>query len=443
VPHAHKSISALRGRLRSPRIRAGDILCAVSTARWRLILAALACTGLAGGCTSPRSTPSASSHRSTTSTASPRASTTTSSVSATSGSVSASALSAGLEAIACPSTADCLAVGAQGFGTPGHEIAAVSSDGGSLWASTAPLSGVTHLDAMACPTPSSCLAVGSNLVGSSTEGVAVSTADGGHIWSTVSTLPSGVTQLKSVSCAITTSCMVVGTSTDEDRGVAFTTDVSGSTWNHLSLPDGQSDPSLVTCPTARSCVIEGSDESAVGDPSAGEHLSIITTSDGGTTWVRSTLPIGTSPGPPIYMGLTCSTPTRCFLVGDATPGDGSPSGLISASSDAGQSWRVVPPPAGATFLNAIACPTSANCVVVGGGIEARGGSDQDILTTSDGGQTWVSRPVPAGVTGLSAVSCSTTVSCVAVGFGPSNSPSGIDPVVAATSDSGATWTALG
>ena len=107
-------------------------------------------------------------------------------------------------------------MGAHGFGTPGHEIAAVSTDGGLLWASTAPLLGVTHLDAIACATPSSCLAVGSNLVGSSTEGVAVSTADGGHTWSTVSTLPEGVTQLKSVSCPTASSCMVVGSSTDED-----------------------------------------------------------------------------------------------------------------------------------------------------------------------------------------------------------------------------------
>jgi photosystem II stability/assembly factor-like uncharacterized protein len=81
-------------------------------------------------------------------------------------------------------------------------------------------------------------------------------------------------------------------------------------------------------------------------------------------------------------------------------------------------------------------------VVVGGGIEARGESVQDILTTSDGGQTWISRPVPAAVTGLYAVSCTTTVSCVAVGVRPSNSPSGIQPLVVATSDSGATWTAL-
>jgi photosystem II stability/assembly factor-like uncharacterized protein len=118
--------------------------------------------------------------------------------------------------------------------------------------------------------------------------------------------------------------------------------------------------------------------------------------------------------------------------------------VISASSDGGRSWELVPPPSGTTFLNAIACPTTANCVVVGGGIEARGGSDQDILTTSNGGQTWTSRSVPAAATRLDAVSCTTTISCVAVGFGPSNSsPSGTQPVTAATSDTGATWTSLG
>lgn len=173
-----------------------EMVFAMRAVGWRFILAALTCAGLAGGC--PRAHPAAStaSHRTTTSIASRSASTTPSSVAATSGSVSGSALSAGLEATACPSAEVCMAVGTQGFETPGHEIAAVSTDGGSHWASTAPLPDVTHLDALTCATPSSCLAVGSNLVGTSTQGVAVSTADVGHTWNTVSNLPTGVTQLK-------------------------------------------------------------------------------------------------------------------------------------------------------------------------------------------------------------------------------------------------------
>ena len=350
-------------------------------------------------------------------------------------------LSAGLEIVACPSIQVCLAVGAQGSETPGHEIAAVSTDRGSTWASTAPLPGVTHLGAMACATASACLAVGSNLVGNTTQGAAVSTADGGRTWSTVSDLPKDVTRLESITCPIATSCIAVGTSTDEDRGVAFTTNSSGSGWHPLSLPDGLSGPSLVDCPTSQICVIEGTKEAVVGDPSAGEEISIVTTTDGGETWASGALPTGPLPqGVPDYTSLICPSSTRCLLAGDSTPPDGSPSGFIIATSDGGKSWAALAPPQGTTILNAIACPTPTDCVIVGGGFEARGGSLQDILTTSRSGQDWISRPVPAAVTGLTSVSCASIRWCVAVGFGPSTtSPSGTQPVVARTSDSGATW----
>ncbi len=336
-----------------------------------------------------------------------------------------------------------MAVGAQGFVNPGHEIAAVSTDGGAHWASTTPLPGVTHLDAMACATASSCVAVGSEVVGNDIMGAAVSTADGGRTWSTISDLPKSVARLSSISCSTPTSCMAVGTSTDQDRGAALTTDASGSLWHVLSLPDGLSDPSLVSCETAHTCIVEGTKEVVLGDPSAGKELSIITTSDAGETWTSSTPPTGSLPqGAPNFKGLVCPSQMRCLLIGDATPGDGTPSGLIAASADGGKTWVPVAPPPGTTFLNAIACPTTTNCVVVGGGIEARGQSVQDILTTSSGGQNWVSQPVPAAVTGLGSVSCTSASSCVAVGYGPSTSPSGSQPVVARSADGGTTWASL-
>ncbi len=362
---------------------------------------------------------------------------------ATSGNLGESSLSAGLEVIACPSPGVCMGVGAQGFGTPGHEIAAVSTDGGLRWASTTPLPGVTHLDSMACATSTSCLSVGSNLVGSALQSVAVSTADGGRTWTTMSDLPNDVTQLESITCPIATSCMAVGTSSDQDRGIAFVTDASGSRWHPISLPNGVSDPSLVSCATSQVCVIEGRREAVLGDPSAGEELSIIHISDGGETWANSTLPTGSSAaGAPDYKGLICLPSIRCLLVGDSTPPDGTPTGMILASSDGGNTWATVTPPPETTFLNAIACPTTTGCVLVGGGVEGRGGSVQDILTTSSGGEDWVSRPVPANVVGLISVSCASTSSCLAVGFGPSTQPSGLHSVVARTSDGGATWSAL-
>jgi len=419
------------------------MLVLVTPIRWRVVLGVFACAGLATSCGGVHRSQATSSLTTSTSTTHPAPSVTSTTV-ATSGNAAASALSAGLEVIACPAAEVCVAAGAEGFGTPGHEIAAVSTDGGSNWASTLPFPGVTHLSAMSCATPTSCVAVGWNLVGNASQGAAVSTANGGHTWTTVSDLPHDVTRLESIACPTAISCMAVGTSTDEDRGVALTTYATGSQWHALSLPNGLSNPSLVSCVTPQRCVIEGSKEAVLGDPSSGENLSIITTSDGGETWVSSALPTGTFPegGAPDYKGLICPSASWCILIGDSTPGDGTPSGLIFASSDGGKTWTSVTPPQGTTFLNAVACPTTTDCVVVGGGFEARGGLVQDILTTDTAGQAWVSRPVPTAVTELSSVSCWTSVSCVAVGLGPSAGPSGTHPVAAQSSNGGATWSAF-
>lgn len=171
---------------------------------------------------------------------------------------------------------------------------------------------------------------------------------------------------------------------------------------------------------------------------------MIATSNSGFTWQRSQILRGTGPiGIASSSGMACPLPARCFVVGDSTPGDGSPSGYILSTADGGKDWTVGSLPPGATFLNAISCPTAARCVAVGGGIEARGLLDRLILTTVDGGQTWISRSVPTAVGGLDGVSCPTASTCVATGFGPSGtSVSGIQPVVAVTSDGGTTWTAV-
>jgi hypothetical protein len=62
-----------------------------------------------------------------------------------------------------------------------------------------------------------------------------------------------------------------------------------------------------------------------------------------------------------------------------------------------------------------------------------------VLTTTDAGITWTHRSMPANLIGLNSVSCPTLDQCVAIGISSSENPSGIEPVVAATSDGGASW----
>jgi photosystem II stability/assembly factor-like uncharacterized protein len=242
--------------------------------------------------------------------------------------------------------------------------------------------------------------------------------------------------------------MAVGQSPDDTGGTALVTNSSGRRWRSLSLPDGQEDLTLVTCTTRRTCIGEGLMDVKTGMPIYGERPSAITTKDGGSTWTPRPLPVGNigQYGVPDFKGMACPSASRCYMVGDETPGDGSPSGVISASADGGKTWtpRTLPP--GTTSLNAISCATPTDCVVVGGGIGPRGETLHDILTTNDGGHTWVTRPVPTPITsvlGLSGISCPSTTVCIATGFGlTETTPSSEPSVVVVTSDGGATWTAM-
>ena len=408
-----------------------------------MTLVALACAGLLGGCSNDRS--SESSHRTTTSMntiISTTTTTTMSPVEAVSGQSTNRALPSSLETITCTSQQACVAAAGHDNSAPGGAFVARSTDGGAHWATTPPLAKVTQLNAMACPTSTSCIAVGWNAVGNDQAGLAVQTFDGGHTWRIGP--PPAKRSRRSAQFVVSHTHVLHGgrllyrrrlrrSSNHQHNGV--TVEITFITPRPTAL-------SLAACTTPDDCIVEGIREATVGDLSSGEQLSILTTVNGGSTWAQSASLVGGPTGVYNFKGLACSIPMRCFFVGDATPGDGSPTGMIFASSDDGNTWTSQPVPPDTTFLNAISCTSATDCVVVGGGIEARGGSDRVILTTSDGGQTWLSRPVPAAVTQLAAISCPTTSACVATGFGPSSSVSGIQPVSAATSDGGAYWIAM-
>jgi photosystem II stability/assembly factor-like uncharacterized protein len=369
----------------------------------------------------------------------------------TSGQLASNALAAPLNSVQCQSADKCVAVGSLSDGL--GSIATTTSDGGVHWASTPVLDGVEVLSALACSSSSTCIAVGSNIVvkpgrsgapsTSVTRGVALRTPDRGHTWLVVPGLPKGVGRLSGVSCPTASDCMAVGQSPDGGAGVALVSSSAGRRWRSVSLPKGQLGLGLVTCTSRRACTAEGSKQAISGAPTSGERLSIITTVDGGSTWRQSSPPKWnyTVLGFPNFKGMACPTSTRCLMVGDETPGDGTPSGKISTSGDRGRTWTAATLPPGTTALNAISCATPADCVVVGGGIGPRGETLLVLLTTTDGGHTWITRSVPSPVLGFSSVSCATADACMAAGFGLPN-PSEEQSVVAVTTDGGATWRAL-
>jgi photosystem II stability/assembly factor-like uncharacterized protein len=364
----------------------------------------------------------------------------------TTGPVAPSALVAPLVSVRCSTSQKCVAIGSGSHvtdcigggcsGSISYAVGARTSDGGAHWSSTPVLRGVGTLNAMTCATARTCIAVGDNLLGNTYQGVAIRTGDGGRTWMLLPGLPRRVGVLSSVSCPTSTFCMAVGASRDGASGVALTT-TTGRDWRIVPLPKSEKSLGLVTCTSRRHCIV-------VGGGQSGFSGTILTTADGGSTWRQSPFATGTGPvGIPHSSAIACPIPTRCFIVGDATPGDGSPSGYILTSATGGQSWTYERLPSGTTSLNAISCATSNDCVVVGGGFEARRGLDRRILTTTDGGQTWISRPVPKTFGGLNSVSCATTTVCVASGFVlTSASASKVQPSVFVTTDGGMTWTEL-
>ena len=358
------------------------------------------------------------------------------------GSVPSALLSMPLVSVVCATPENCVAIGTPTYGPPLGPVAVRTADGGASWASTSTLSGIKHLYALACASARTCVVVGGNPQGNGERGAVLRTLDGGGTWSLAPALPRGVGRLVGISCPTKTFCMAVGVTTAITRAIAVISNNAGRSWRTAAVPRGEEELNLVTCTTPRVCIAEGEVEATTGDPSTGSRLSIITTINGGSTWKqRSIATSNAAPlGVPYFTGLTCATATHCLLVGDATPPDGSPSGMIASTTDRGASWTFQAVPPGTTFLNAVSCGSATQCVAAGGGIEARGGSDRDMLTTGDAGQTWTSRMVPTAAVGLDGVSCVSVTWCMAVGFGLSaTDPSAEPAAVLVSRDGGADW----
>lgn len=124
---------------------------------------------------------------------------------------------ASFDAVACPSRADCVAVGSSS-GSSSSPTVAYSRDGGRSW--VAARSANDLLDAVECSSTRDCVAVGVDPAGA---GVVARTMDGGATW-TPGRLPEGSTYLYDVACPTTNHCVAVS-----KTQIVFSTD-GGATW---------------------------------------------------------------------------------------------------------------------------------------------------------------------------------------------------------------------
>lgn len=139
-------------------------------------------------------------------------------------------------------------------------------------------------------------------------------------------------------------------------------------------------------------------------------MALLSTSDGGTTWTRKTVPdmnAGDSPGaftPP----LACPTPTTCYLLlSNGSNLDPSSTGNVLVTHNGGTSWRRTVVQAKAVLTD-MTCPTAQACWVAGW---------DGIFATADGGKTWQRETMADGtpVPQRSSITCPAADTCYAVG----------------------------
>jgi hypothetical protein len=329
-----------------------------------------------------------------------------------------------LYAVNCTSPSYCLAVGGDSY-----TLFVNGQEGGSL-----NLPPNLNITAMACPTSGNCFAVGAQY-SPQFEGVVVPFSYGEAM--TPIAVP-GTLSLNGIACtAGTTSCVAVGQNYNPGPPSSFhgavVTLSNGSPSGAVQVESAFSTLGGVACTSVTSClavgtvpgppstggllpVSNGVAGTAVPDASVG-GLSVIACATASSCWAAGAtgqvLPITSgSPGSPVtvsgvnsYNAATCPTTAQCYLTGNLS----SPGGFVLpiTSGVVGSPQTVLAP----GFIQGISCVDSVDCVAVGS--EPNGSSSVGVVITSA-----VQTP-PAAITsvGFSGSGYGETITVNGSGFG--------------------------
>jgi photosystem II stability/assembly factor-like uncharacterized protein len=307
----------------------------------------------------------------------------------------------GFDELACPTPEICMAIGPyqdvirnRKAKTETFRAAiAKTTDGGRTWTMAAPLpKGVGRaLDAISCATRSYCVLAGSSLSvdGVPTVGYALATTNLGRSWRHLK-IPRGDV-LPGITCEMPGHCVAVAEGTFDH--IATTND-GGSTWRQSSgliraPPDFVSSP---TCIGLTRCYIVGWSYQEENLPPV---ASIIQTDDGGRTSINDVLPPNTS----VLSQISCASAADCVAAGGGWnhAGGSGPPDLLT-TSNGGTTWVARSLPASIIDINGISCPTVTWCMMVGseGPNTFVQHPSATVAVTDDGGVTWtVEWPMPS------------------------------------------------
>jgi hypothetical protein len=381
---------------------------------------------------------------------------------------------ADLDGIACPTTQECFGVGYSTGNVAAPEIFATTdaADEGGQWSSQTVPASVESLAAISCADEDSCWAVGS---GTNAGDVIIATTDAGQSWS-AQAVPADV-QVSAIACTNDQDCWAVGRQTDlpNDGAILATTD-GGEDWSDAPTELDTSDDTFgalaaITCVAPSTCfavgqatalaTTDGTDWAASQPlPTDAQSLnsvscvsasdcwaaggsqavgSVISTSDGGTTWsdAQTTGTTGELSGvscPLDEVGNPTGDPAQqeCWVVG-AEPTTGEVVGQIAETTDGGFSWTVeddIP----STNFKGVTCATEESNYCWAYGNQDR--TTPILLASTDAGATWqVDGSLPSSVTDVDNMMCFTSSDCL-LEFGTSTVG---DAGLLLTDDGGTTW----
>ncbi len=269
-----------------------------------------------------------------------------------------------------------------------------TTDGGSTWTMAAPLpKGVGAIpNALSCPTKSYCLLAAGSSNGRA--GRALVTTNLGRSWRRRK-IPKGDV-LPGVTCETPRHCVAVEERFTSGRLASAriaTTNNGGSTWRRASVPSEfpSEEISSPTCIGLTRCFILGWNYQEQDLPPA---ASMFQTNDGGRAWTNDVLPPGTA----VLSQISCASAANCVAAGGGWnhAGASGPPDLLT-TSDGGTTWVARSLPASILDINGISCPTVTSCMVVG----SAGPSTPDqppatVVVTDDRGASWtVEWPMPS------------------------------------------------
>jgi len=198
----------------------------------------------------------------------------------------------------------------------------------------------------------------------------------------------------------------------------------GVTWVGRALPSGAGHLVDLSCTSLSNCVGVMTTSENVFTPGGGE---VFTTEDGGVSWSLS------STGGALLELLACSG-TTC--IGSGTLPASAPGSVAATvnvySHDSGNAWKRAVVPAGFGFVDGFSesmeCADASRCLGVGAVQPgSKGPGANAVVESNDGGATWQFVPALAD-DGATAISCASAQDCWIAGGGRPVPGAGSNPI---------------